>query len=221
MIKLFFSFSFVLSKKDSFNLSKKDTEHRIKEAARIIFQQKGFAGTKTRDIAEAADINLALLNYYFRSKKKLYDIIMTETMQIFFGGVIKILNNPETTIEEKMEEFVSHYIDLLSANANIPHFILNNIRDDPEGYIKKIGVLDHAKSSLFFQQFMQAAMEGKVPPINPIHLMMNLMGLVVFPFLAKPLITAAAGVSEKQYADMIAERKRLIPLWIKEMLKVK
>ena len=116
----------------------KDTELKIKEAARIIFQQKGFAGAKTREIAETAGINLALLNYYFRSKKKLYDIIMTETMQTFFGGIVIILNNKDTTLEEKIEAFVDNYITLLSDNVNIPHFILNNIRENPEDYIKKI-----------------------------------------------------------------------------------
>ena len=38
------------------------TEERIKEAARKLFTQKGFAATRTRDIAEEAGINLALLN---------------------------------------------------------------------------------------------------------------------------------------------------------------
>lgn len=200
---------------------KKDTEQKIKEAARIIFQQKGFAGTKTRDIAEAADINLALLNYYFRSKKKLYDIIMNETMQEFFGGVINILDNRTTTLEEKIEAFVGHYLDLLSENANVPHFILTNARENPEGYIEKMGVMDKAQKSYFFQQFMQAVMEGKVPPINPLHLMLNLMGLVVFPFLAQPLVVATSIISKEQYAEIIMERKRLIPLWVNEMLKVK
>lgn len=199
----------------------KDTEQKIKEAARIIFQQKGFAGARTRDIAESAGINLALLNYYFRSKQKLYDIIMTETMQTFFGGVIKILDNQETSLEEKVEAFVVHYIDLLSENANIPHFILNNVREDPEGYLEKIGSLQQAKHSFFVQQFIQAGMEGKVPPINPIHFLMNLIGLVVFPFLAKPMIVANTEISDKIYSEMIEERKRLIPLWINAMLKVK
>ena len=54
------------------------TEEKIKEAARIVFHQKGFAATRTRDIAEEANINLALLNYYFRSKAKLFEIIMVD-----------------------------------------------------------------------------------------------------------------------------------------------
>ena len=72
-------------------VKEKDTEQKIKEAAKKVFQQKGFAGTRTRDIAEEAGINLALLNYYFRSKKKLYEIIMLESLREFFAGVLLIL----------------------------------------------------------------------------------------------------------------------------------
>lgn len=199
----------------------KDTELKIKEAARILFLEKGFDKTKTRDIAEASGINLALLNYYFRGKRKLYEIIMLETMQSFFTGLLRILNEEETTLEEKIEAFVGHYIDMLSNNPNILHFILNYVREDPQGYNDKINMLDRARGSHFFKQFMQAAMEGKVPPINPIHFMLNVMGLVVFPFLAQPMVELTAGISGEQFTNILEERKRLIPLWIKEMLKVK
>ena len=46
------------------------TEEKIIDAARKLFTQKGFAATKTRDIAEEAGINLALLNYYFRRSEE-------------------------------------------------------------------------------------------------------------------------------------------------------
>ncbi len=58
------------------------TEEKIKEAARRVFTQKGYAATRTRDIAEESGLNLALINYYFRSKEKLFDIIMLEHLQI-------------------------------------------------------------------------------------------------------------------------------------------
>ena len=54
------------------------TEEKIIAAARKLFTQKGFSATKTRDIAEEAGINLALLNYYFRSKQNLFQIIIEE-----------------------------------------------------------------------------------------------------------------------------------------------
>jgi len=204
-------------------MSKKeqDTELKIKEAARQIFQEKGFAATKTRDIAEKSGINLALLNYYFRSKKKLFNIIMLETMQSFFSGLVTILNDENTSLKEKMERFVSYYIDLLAENNNVATFILNSVRENPDEFVSKVGLLDRAKDSVFVKQFQAAVMKGEVPLINPIHFMLNLMGLVVFPFIAQPMITTVTGMSDDFYLEMIEERKRLIPLWIEAMFSVK
>src|SRR6478672_5729545 len=101
------------------------TEEKIKDAARKVFLQKGYAATRTRDIAEAAGLNLALLNYYFRSKEKLFDIIMLENLQHFIEGIREILNDKGTSIEQKVEAIVSNYIDLLTHQPDLHLFVLH------------------------------------------------------------------------------------------------
>lgn len=197
-----------------------DTELRIKEAARKVFLEKGFTAAKTRDIAEAANINLALLNYYFRTKKKLFDIIMTETLQSFFAGVKQILNEENTSIKEKITQFVEHYIALLSENQNVAPFILNAVRENPSEYVSKIGMHKSIKNSVFIKQFEQAKAAGEIAAIHPIHFLLNLMGLVVFPFMAQPIISAVSGIPKAGFLEIIQERKRLIPLWLESMLSV-
>src|ERR1700677_3379868 len=95
------------------------TEERIKEAARKLFTQKGFAATKTRDIAAEAGINLALLNYYFRSKEKLFEIIMLENMEQFIRGVALTLLDEKATVHEKIEMLISSYIDMLTKEPDL------------------------------------------------------------------------------------------------------
>lgn len=201
-------------------MAEKDTENRIKEAARKIFQQKGFAATKTRDIAEEAGINLALLNYYFRSKKKLFDIIMVETMQSFFAGLFGIINHEKTSLREKIQLAVEIYIDFLSENPDIPSFILNEVRQKPEEFAQRFGILEKMTNSFLLKQFAEEIQAGTVPPINPMHFMFNLPGLVVFPFIAAPVVSNVTGIPRDAIIEVIQERKRLIPLWINEMLKV-
>ena len=53
-------------------MDKVTTEQKIIRAADNLFTQKGYAATKTREIADEAGVNLALLNYYFGSKENLY-----------------------------------------------------------------------------------------------------------------------------------------------------
>jgi len=96
------------------------TEEKIKEAARVVFHKKGFAATRTRDIAEEAGINLALLNYYFRSKGRLFEIIMLETVSGFIQTMALALNDEETTLEEKIRRIASAYIDLIGKEPDLP-----------------------------------------------------------------------------------------------------
>ncbi len=196
-----------------------DTEGKIKLAAQKVFHEKGFDATKTRDIAEEAGINLALLNYYFRSKRKLYDLIMMETLQSFFGAVVNIMNDETTTIHEKLSAFVAHYIDTISKNQDIPMFILNEIRVNPDNLMEKIFFKEKILTTVFAQQFKTEVAKGNVTDINPIHLLLNLSSMVVFPFIAKPLISAVTEMPDKNYLELMQERKKLIPMWIEMITK--
>ena len=92
------------------------TEEKIIAAARKLFTQKGFSATRTRDIAEEAGINLALLNYYFRSKQNLFQIIIEEKFDTLFGMIGPILSDKEVPLEEKISTLVASYTLMLLEN---------------------------------------------------------------------------------------------------------
>lgn len=191
------------------------TEQKIKDAAHKVFMKKGFAATRTRDIAEESGINLALLNYYFRSKEKLFELIMMEKLGKFFGTIAPVLNDSSSSIDEKLVAFSSNYIDLLMANPDLPLFILSEVRHHPERFVSKLP-LSKIVESHFIKQLIE-----KRPDINPIHFLMNLLGMTVFPFIMKPVFHASAVMNEKTFAARMDERKALIPKWINAMLKAK
>ena len=78
-----------------------NTEIKIKDAAKSLFLKKGYSATTTRDIARESDINLAMLNYYFRSKRRLFEIIMFETLYEFLSKMVEVYNDEKTPLEEK------------------------------------------------------------------------------------------------------------------------
>src|SRR5687767_4561616 len=116
------------------------TEDKIKEAARKVFTSKGYAATRTRDIAEEAGMNLALLNYYFRSKEKLFEIIMAEKMFKLFNVLAPVIDDPKTTLEKKVETIVVNYINLLRENPDLPLFVLSEIRNNPQRFSEQLRV---------------------------------------------------------------------------------
>ena len=190
------------------------TEEKIKEAARKVFMRKGFSATRTRDIAEEAGINLALLNYYFRSKQKLFDEVMREKIQSLLKTIIPVLQDSSTTLDEKVRLIVVNYMKVLTKNNDLPIFVLNELRKDNVSFISKLPVGKAILQTSFILQLKQ-----RKKNIDPVHFLVSMLGLIVFPFVAKPILTQSGMISEKKFQSLILERERLIPLWMGAILK--
>ncbi len=192
------------------------TEEKIKKAARKVFLQKGYSATRTRDIAEESGINLALLNYYFRSKEKLFHVIMQEKMQEFFGVLLPIVNDDSTKLETKIELIVSNYIDTLTENPQLPLFVLSEMKGQGDKIKKILPVQKITNNISFIKQLKE-----KRPDLNPVHFLMNILGMTIFPFIAKPAFNLIAATHKSELNLILKERKKLIPVWVKAMLNAR
>ena len=198
-----------------------NTEARIKAAARVVFHKKGYAAARTRDIAEESGINLALLNYYFRSKEKLFHLIMLETITGFMQNIGLVFNDESTTLEEKVALMAEKYIDLFTAEPEIPLFLMNEIRSHGAEIFEKLPLVYSILHSSFIKQYEAGVKQGKLTTPNPLHFIMNLLGMIVFPFIGSPMIKKVGRLNELQFNKLMQERKKMIPVWVKAMLKAK
>jgi len=198
------------------------TEEKIKEAARKLFTQKGFAATRTRDIAEEAGINLALLNYYFRSKSKLFELIMWENLSLFMGVMIENIKNTPRSFEDQLDFIVDKYIDMLLENPDLPFFVLNLLQSGhfEDGNIDNPILKDIQElRGSFLKNIMEDMQKGKIKNIHPLHVIANMMSLIIFPFIASSLLMSRAGnINRVEFEQLMIERKKLIPEWIKTMI---
>jgi hypothetical protein len=64
-------------------------------------------------------------------------------------------------------------------------------------------------------------MQQKKLAINPLHLMINAISLTVFPFISRPLLCAKTGLSHADFNALMEERKKLIPVWIEQIVGIK
>lgn len=198
------------------NTESQSTEEKIKDAARKVFMRKGFSATRTRDIAEEADINLALLNYYFRSKKKLFDEIMQEKFKKLFGVIIPLLNDTTTSLEIKIELVASGYIEVLLENPDLPIFIFNEIRKEDSSIVQNIKFDKVILNSSFMNQLKERRSD-----VNPIQFLISILGMTIFPFIAKPMMLLSGMSNDETFTVLMNERKELIPIWAKAMLESK
>ncbi|WP_299576560.1 TetR/AcrR family transcriptional regulator [uncultured Sunxiuqinia sp.] len=188
------------------NAAKDTTEDKILEAATQVFVQKGMEGARMQEIADAAGINKALLHYYFRSKDKLFDAIFSKIVSFAFPKIGQILQ-AELPFVDKVEQAIDTYLDLLLKHPYLPGFILKEVNRDPSVFFKL--VMKHGfKLEPIFQVMQEAMDRGELIRMKPEHLVVNVVGLCVFPFAAKPVISFVAFNEDPEATQAFFEERR-------------
>jgi TetR/AcrR family transcriptional regulator len=197
----------------------KSAEEKILAAAKKVFTTKGMAGARMQDIADEAGINKALLHYYFRSKEKLFEVIFFEAAQKLFPR-INLIFESDMPLFEKIENFAEQYITMMSENPYLPLFVLNEVSKEPEIFIKKIwGKQNMPHPEKFLVQIEREVKNRTIKKISPLHLLINLISLSVFPFVAKPMIQFTLGLDEMQFKNVMEQRKKEVAKFIIDSIK--
>ncbi|OYU56647.1 MAG: TetR family transcriptional regulator [Chitinophagaceae bacterium BSSC1] len=201
--------------------SKKDnnTEQQILNAARQVFLEKGLSGARMQDIADKAEINKAMLHYYFKNKELLFETIFQETAGKLFPHFDKLMDS-DLNFFDKIRSIVSSYIEMVSQNPYLPLFVISELNKNPEiglkhffekqrpGFVKK-----------FKESIEESINSGLILPINPIHLIINMFSMCAFPFMAKPMLKIITGIEEEQFNILMEQRKVLVAEFIINSIK--
>ncbi|HVW99882.1 MAG TPA: TetR family transcriptional regulator [Candidatus Babeliaceae bacterium] len=100
-----------------------DKRETILNAAMDLFAQKGFEGTSVREIAAQAQVNPAMISYYFESKEKMLEQLIEHKTSYLRGIFEGLINNPSLTQMEKMEVVIESYVDRMSGSPRFSHII--------------------------------------------------------------------------------------------------
>ena len=94
--------------------NKLDKERRIREAARELFIAKGFDDATTREIAQTAGVNLALIHYYFGNKRALFEATVTRRADFLNGHRRDLLSRlPDAaTLDQVFECFLRPAVEI-------------------------------------------------------------------------------------------------------------
>lgn len=198
-----------------------DTEVRILEAARQVFLRRGTAGARMAEIAEQAGVNQALLHYYFRSKARLAEAVFQRAARDLFPAVIETLMS-DVPLDEKVRQVVDIELGTLLRHPFLPGYILSELNHHPERVEQFIEVtagvrIDEVAPRLFERlgaQIEAAVEAGEMRPIAPEQFVINLVSLCIFPFAARPMISAITGVDDEGFRAMIERRRTELPEFI-------
>jgi AcrR family transcriptional regulator len=93
-----------------------DKQVQIIMTAERLFAEHGFTGTSVRDIAQSAQVNVAMISYYFGSKEKLLEAVFSYRIGSSTIQLEHLLSQKEIAPMDKMLLMVDHYIDKMQNN---------------------------------------------------------------------------------------------------------
>jgi TetR/AcrR family transcriptional regulator len=200
----------------------KKTEEIIFEAAKEVFTEKGFDGARMEEISQRAGINKSLLHYYYRSKEKLFNAIFELVMGDVFREASSTISS-DVPFTKKVEFLVEMYINLIRRNPHIPIFIMSEMHRNPKGLIsifKSTPIVKNNGFKMFSDAIREEVRKGNIEPIEPEHLIINILGLCIFPVIAKPIIQTIIFNDDKQaYDQFIESRKKEVAKFIINSIK--
>jgi TetR/AcrR family transcriptional regulator len=203
----------------------RDTEQRILDAAHAVFLRRGTAGARTQEIAKEAGVNSALLHYYFRSKERLADAVFQRAAGELMPTVIRILGS-DAELETKVEQVIDVELRQLLKTPYLPGYILSELTHHPERvrqlFSTVTGMTPSEIGSRVFKvlgaQINARVRAGRMHPIAPEQLAVNLLALCVFPFAARPMVMALLGLDQAGFHQFIERRrKELAPFFLRAL----
>jgi AcrR family transcriptional regulator len=186
------------------------TENQIKEAAKQIFLHEGRFKATTQEIADAAGVNRTLVNYYFRSRDFLFDLVLQEARDNMHDR-LELAVSKEHSFRKRIENFIDVYLERAVNYPYLDVYLISRMNDD---YNKENPILADIKKSDKVKEFLKDVEtemdKGVIHQMPPVHFMLNIMSLLSYPVMAQPLYKRMLNLSDKQYQQLILSRKEII-----------
>ncbi len=196
----------------SFDLAS-ETEKAIFQAALEVFSRKGKDGARMQEIADQAGINKAMLHYYFRSKDLLYTSVFAHVMSSFFSKLESVMAKPGPFLD-RLEEMVGVYIDMHAAQPEVARlWVQENLNGAPVArQILQQGLQTGAGPGphILLERVRKAVDDGELQPVEPIQLMISILGMTVMFFISQPTMTALDPAISADTAAFLNRRKQHI-----------
>lgn len=196
-----------------------NTELEILEAAKDIFQQKGMDGARMQEIADKANINKALLHYYYRSKQLLFEAVFKSAFSLLAPQLNKVLND-DSALFEKIENFTANYVSFVIKHPYLPNFVIQELTRNPE-FVQTLRAQPNFPSmEKFSNQVSESIAKGEIREIKADQLLINILSLNIFPFIGQPLLMALINVDKAKYSKILLDRKTEVSSFIINSIKI-
>ena len=182
------------------------TEEKIFEAAHKVFQQKGFSGARMQEIADEAGINKAMLHYCFKNKESLFEAVFMKAFSQLAPQINEIFNS-DASVFDKIRKFTDSYISFVIENPFLPTFIIQEMNNNPDFVERFLNHKNRPNPTILIAQIEKEIAEGIIKEIHPKQLLLDIFSMTIFPFAAQVLVKGMIQINEKEFFELMEQRK--------------
>jgi AcrR family transcriptional regulator len=167
-----------------------DTKQIILQAAEEEFLDKGFGNAKMMAIAKRAGVSHSMLHYHFQTKENLFQKIFQKKIQTL-SQMFEGISEQHLSFTETIRLFVGCQFDFMAQNPRLPLFVMNEIISNKKNLNLVVEIVKPKIMEILdmLQKKLDDEVEkGGIRPVKFIHLIMNVISMNVFTFLALPLL---------------------------------
>ena len=188
------------------NQSKKDhIQELIKETTKNLFFVQGRFAATTQEIADEAGVNRTLINYYFRSRDNLVQIVFDEAHRVE-KEKSEVIMRSDLNFKEKISKFIE---ESLQTSLKYPYLETYTVYQINNGSCHKRDVEKTDLEKLY--RDIEKEMDAEnIEKMEPIQFLLNMISLLVFPSAVRPLIMENMKINDKDFDRLIADRKDII-----------
>lgn len=172
-----------------------DSRDSILKAARCVFARRGFEGASTREVAEAAGVNNAMIYYHFQDKEDLYRSVLSDS----FSSLAAIWNDgifqSSASVKQKIRKYVEGFIRFQQGNEDLRRIMAMEFANSggkcawicekyfADNYAHLVGI------------FKEGMRKGELKKFDPSLAVASLIGIVVHNFILQPMAEHVQGRS--------------------------
>lgn len=138
-----------------------DKRELIMEAAIRLFSVKGFEGTSIREIAAQAGVNLAMINYYFGTKEKLFAYMVEQKALYIRKLQEELAQNTTLTCLQKLLQLLNNYVAQVFRNWRFHRVVQQEIMLSNREQLQNTIIQQFAPNTLFIRQLIEEGISKK------------------------------------------------------------
>ncbi len=188
-----------------------DTKNKILESAYSVFLEKGIDGAGIKEITDKAEVNKAMLYYYFDSKEHLFQEVFRKGIKESGLQALDVMEAEELPLFEKIKEFIDLLTKQLLEEPLVSSFVVNELSRHSEMLTEILIETIEFDRSVLDRQIKEAADAYEIARISPRQLLANIITLCLGPIINQKFYSVTLDVlDEDDYRKFLQERKGVI-----------